>query len=164
VVLCGSSASIRYRGIHDNIGKQELRFIFRHKPLEGVPLPESSPRVLRDPPFIQCLVTERRSIFESHKQEQTLYMWSASFLSLKVVAFARATSRDMFARYCWGDLIVGKKIQELQKTKSIQLFFSSNKNVDHPDQILKQMSFVNFWKNKVCLKQGKRARKLLDHF
>jgi len=27
----------------------------RHKPLEGVLLPESPPRVLRDPPSIQCL-------------------------------------------------------------------------------------------------------------
>jgi len=57
VVLRGSSASRRYKGIHDNIGKQELRFVSRHKPLEGVFLPESSPKVLRDPPFIQCLVT-----------------------------------------------------------------------------------------------------------
>ena len=56
MVLCGSSTSRRYRGIHNDIGEQELRFISRHKPLEGVLLPESPPWVLHDPPFIQCLV------------------------------------------------------------------------------------------------------------
>jgi len=57
-VLCGSLASRRYRGIHDDIGKQELRFISRQKLLEGILLPESPPRVLRDPPFMQCRVTQ----------------------------------------------------------------------------------------------------------
>jgi len=51
------TAPREYRGIHTDIGEQELRFIFRHKSLEGVLLPESSPRVLRDPPFVQGLVT-----------------------------------------------------------------------------------------------------------
>ena len=57
MVLYGSSASRRYRRIHDDIGEQELRFISRHKPLEGILLPESPPRVLSDPSFIQCLMT-----------------------------------------------------------------------------------------------------------
>jgi len=60
VVLCGSLASRRYKAIHYDIGGKELRFISRHKPLEGVLLPESPPRVLRDPLFIQCLVTKGR--------------------------------------------------------------------------------------------------------
>jgi len=39
------------------LGWTKMRFITRHKPLEGVLLPESPPRVLRDPPFIHRLLT-----------------------------------------------------------------------------------------------------------
>ena len=58
MVLCGLWASRRYRGIHDDIGKQELRFISRQKLLEGILLPESPLRVLRSPPFMQFRVTQ----------------------------------------------------------------------------------------------------------
>jgi len=39
------------------IPERDMEVRDRHKPLEGFLLPESPPRVLSDPPFIQCLVT-----------------------------------------------------------------------------------------------------------
>ena len=66
MVLCGSLPSRRYRGIYHDIGKQELRFISCHKPLEGVLLPESPPRVLHDQTFMKCFVTlwTQKNMFE----------------------------------------------------------------------------------------------------
>jgi len=47
-------------------GCTKLPFNTRHKSVEGVLLPESPPRVLRDPPFIQCLVTICMPRFSSY--------------------------------------------------------------------------------------------------
>jgi len=47
----------------------KLLFTTRHKSLEGVFLPESPPRVSREPPFIQCLMTLTtldREVFIKH--------------------------------------------------------------------------------------------------